>query len=335
MNNFFSLIICTYNRSISLRRLLDSVKSQTKRFDEIIVVDASENEFHQLMTALMKDWPSIHYHHVNDKNKGLTKQRNFGVSLIHPDSTHTTFLDDDLVLDADFLLCIEKAFANQPDAIGISGLDMVENRYFKPEDPTVFGSLRFYRLGDWVIKDPLRYILRKIFGLMSDYPPEIIPPYGHGRNGYPPDGNIYPVDHIMGGIATYQSWIFQHISFSERFTGYGLYEDFDFSVRASAFGNLYVNTNAKVHHHHDPSGRPNYIRYGRMVVRNGWYVWRVKHPDPTLSNKMKWHAITLLLALVLLISAFTTLKFKRFLFEFIGRLYGWFSLFFISPIKRL
>lgn len=332
---FFSLIICTYNRPISLHRLLDSVSRQTRKFDEVIIVDASEGGFQQQLMTVMAEFTFVKYHMVNAYNKGLTRQRNIGVQLINNRSTHVTFLDDDLVLEPDFLAYLETSLLEQPDSIGVSGLDMIENRYFKAENGLDYGQLRFYRLGDWVIKEPLRYILRKIFGLMSNYPPEIIPPYGHGRNGYPPDGKIYPVDHIMGGIATYQAWILKHISFSERFTGYGLYEDFDFSVRASVFGKLYVNTNARVHHYHDPSGRPNYLRYGRMVVRNGWYVWRVKHPIPGFKNVVKWHAITLLLAFVLLISAFTTFKFKRFLLEFFGRLYGWVSLFFISPIKRL
>lgn len=332
---FFSLIICTYNRPESLRRLLDSVSSLSRKFDEVLVVDASENDHYQRMMDLMSIFSIFQYHHVDSNNKGLTKQRNFGVRLINRQASHVTFLDDDLVLEPNFLERLQDSFLKFPDAIGISGLDMVENRYFKVEQGIDYGQWRFYRIGDWAIREPLRYILRKLFGLMSEYPPEIIPPYGHGRNGYPPDGNIYPVDHIMGGIATYQSWIFKHISFSERFTGYGLYEDFDFSVRASAFGKLYVNTNAKVHHYHDPSGRPNYLRYGRMVVRNGWYVWRCKHPDPGFTNVFKWHAITLLLAFLLLINVFTTFKVKRFLFEFIGRMYGWFSLFIISPLKRL
>jgi len=335
LNSFFSLIICTYNRPESLRRLLDSINSQSRKFDEVIVVDASEHEHFQRMMDLISHFSDFKYHHVDTNNKGLTRQRNLGVRLINSQSTHVTFLDDDLVLESDFLANLETAFIHHADATGISGMDMVENRYFKVEKSNNYSNIRFYKWGEWVIKDPLRYVLRKIFGLMSEYPPEIIPPYGHGRNGYPPDGNIYQVDHIMGGIATYQSWIFKHISFSERFTGYGLYEDFDFSVRASAFGKLFVNTNAKVHHYHDPSGRPNYFRYGRMVVRNGWYVWRCKHPDPGFVNVYKWHAITLLLAFILLINVFTTLNVKRFLLEFIGRVYGWFSLFVISPLKRL
>jgi hypothetical protein len=37
-----------------------------------------------------------------------------------------------------------------------------------------------------------------------------------------------------------------------------------------------LNTAAQLHHYHDVQGRPNQYQYGKMVVRNGWYVWRVK-----------------------------------------------------------
>jgi GT2 family glycosyltransferase len=55
-----------------------------------------------------------------------------------------------------------------------------------------------------------------------------------------------------------------------------LYEDTDFTLRVSKTGKLYLNTTAKLNHHHDASGRPNQYQYGKMVVRNGWYVWRTK-----------------------------------------------------------
>jgi hypothetical protein len=47
-------------------------------------------------------------------------------------------------------------------------------------------------------------------------------------------------------------------------------------------GKLYLNTAAQLDHYHD-AGRPNQYQYGRMVVRNGWYVWRTKNPIPHLN----------------------------------------------------
>ena len=79
--------------------------------------------------------------------------------------------------------------------------------------------------------------------------------------------------------------VFDSIWFSPYFEGYGLYEDADFTLRLSKIGKLYVNTNAQLGHFHDESGRPNKYQYGKMVVRNGWYVWRVKYPNPSLQFK--------------------------------------------------
>lgn len=47
------------------------------------------------------------------------------------------------------------------------------------------------------------------------------------------------------------------------YAGNSLYEDPDFSLRASRLGKLYVNTRAKVERHHDSVGRPNIFCYGK------------------------------------------------------------------------
>jgi GT2 family glycosyltransferase len=86
--------------------------------------------------------------------------------------------------------------------------------------------------------------------------------------------------------------------FSTYFEGYGLYEDADFTLRLSKIGKLYVNTNAQLGHFHDASGRPNKFLYGKMVVRNGWFVWRVKYPNPSFMARIKWNAIVLLLTFI-------------------------------------
>jgi len=68
-----------------------------------------------------------------------------------------------------------------------------------------------------------------------------------------------------------------------------------------------------------------------MVVRNGWYVWRVKYPNPSVKAKFKWNAIVLLLAFIRFGNIFTTNKRREALTEFLGRFVGWLSLFFNKP----
>jgi GT2 family glycosyltransferase len=163
--------------------------------------------------------------------------------------------------------------------------------------------------------------------------PGNIPLYGHGKSSLPPTGKQYEVDHIMGGITAYRKTIFNHIQFSTFFEGYGLYEDFDFSVRANRYGRLLTNTAAKLSHHHADSGRPHTYTFGKMVVRNGWYVWRLKYPKPGTQNTLKWHIITLLLAFFRLSNVLTTnsLKRKQAWGDFCGRIVAWVELLLFKP----
>jgi hypothetical protein len=72
-----------------------------------------------------------------------------------------------------------------------------------------------------------------------------------------------------------------------------------------------------------------------MVVRNGWYVWRVKNPKPLIDAKLKWHSITILLTLIRFINIFTTNKREEALTEALGRTVGWFSLLINKPRQKL
>jgi len=96
-------------------------------------------------------------------------------------------------------------------------------------------------------------------------------------------------------------------------------------------GKIYINTQAKLEHYHDGSGRPNKYQYGKMVIRNGWYVWRVKYPNPSLKTRLKWHATAILLTKIRLLNVITTSKRKEAFTESLGRIIGWFSLIFNAP----
>jgi GT2 family glycosyltransferase len=125
--------------------------------------------------------------------------------------------------------------------------------------------------------------------------------------------------------------VFKTLSFSGYFEGYGLYEDADFSLRLAKIGTLYINTNAQLEHNHNASGRPNQYHYGKMVIRNGWYVWRVKYPNPTFKARLKWHATAILLTKIRIINIVTTSGRKEALTESLGRIVGWVSLIYNKP----
>ena len=328
----FSVIICTYLRPQSLKDLLGSLQFQTLIPKEILIVDGSPDDDTKDIVLKSKYFLPLRYIKADNENLGLTKQRNLGIANLNKESEIVVFLDDDLILENAFFHELISIF-NDQEVIGADGLITNEN-YWKPIEDLKSIPQSAQVLDNFYLKLASRDQLRLFLGLYPrNYQPRIIPKYGHDKSSLPPSNKKYVVDHLMGGLTAYRVTLFTKIKFSEYFEGYGLYEDYDFSIRASQYGKLISNTCAKVSHHHASQGRPNKYNYGKMVVKNGWYVWRLKHPHPGLFNKFKWHAITLLLCFLKLTNSFKGApdKRKEALSEFYGRLVSWMLLFVNKP----
>ncbi|PQJ32198.1 glycosyl transferase family 2 [Nonlabens arenilitoris] len=352
-----------------LSRLLETVMSQTHVPAEILIIDGSTDDATQLIldkfnsisnsiarsevierlflnssfnpnarSEVLEDRLSssasnsiISYYKVPPEHRGLTKQRNYGIERVREDIDIVAFLDDDTVLDQLYFENLKKAFLELPDASGIGGIATNENRW-KKKAQKKYDKHHYYIFEDHVIKESTRNVLRNKLHLGSNELPGVLPSYSHGRTfSYPITGKYYPVDLIVGMSMSFRKKVVDQIKFSKFFEGYGLYEDADFSLRALSFGQNYLATNVQLEHHHDAAGRPNKYRYGKMVVRNGWYVWRVKHPNPSFKNKIKWYQITILLTTIRFLNIFTTNERKEAFTEAIGRTVGILSLLFNKP----
>ncbi|WP_439553972.1 glycosyltransferase family 2 protein [Flavobacterium macrobrachii] len=327
----FTVIICTFMRPKPLLNLLKSIKEQKVYPNEILIIDGSLNE--ETKKVLQENnFSNLKYFLVAQSDRGLTRQRNYGISRASVQSEIICFLDDDTILKENYFEEILKTYSIFPNALGVGGYinnevkwEKVLNDYQPNHNEFVFDG--------WKRKDGSRFIVRKKLGLDTNAQPGFLPEFSNGRSiGFlPPSGKIYEVEQLMGGVSSFKKSVFSSFQFSTYFQGYGLYEDADFTLRLSKNGKLYVNTNAQLGHFHDQSGRPNKFQYGKMVVRNGWYVWRVKYSNPSLKSKFKWHAIILLLTLIRLGNVFNTNKKKEAFTEALGRTAGWLSLFLNKP----
>jgi len=314
-----------------LLKLLQSVQKQSLYPDEILIVDGSLNNETEL---ILKDnqFDHLEYFLVEDQNRGLTKQRNFGISKVNETAEIVCFLDDDTVLETDYFENLLHTYKLFPQALGVGGYICNEMKWDKVPDNYVAKNNEFCFDG-WKRKDGSRFILRKKLKLDSNCPPGFSPLFSHGRSvGFlPPSNKIYEVEQLMGGVSSFRKSVFKDFSFSTYFEGYGLYEDADFTLRVAKAGKLYLNTAAKLHHFHAASGRPNQYKYGKMVVRNGWYVWRVKNSNPDIRARIKWNSITILLTMIRFTNALTARDKKVAFTEALGRTIGWWSLFFNKP----
>lgn len=316
-------------RPNALLNLLNSIAIQTLYPNEILIVDGSANsETEEILKA--HRLKNLNYYRVEDQHRGLTKQRNFGISQLSQFSEVVCFLDDDTILDTDYFKQLLGTYDQFPKALGVGGYITNEVHWHKDDGFT--SSRRFYYDG-WMRNEPLRFRVRKWFGLAPDTPPCYLPPFSHGRSVsfLPPSGKVYPVEQFMGGVSSYRTSVFDTLHFSTYFEGYGLYEDTDFCLRLAKKGELYVNTAARLEHHHDQQGRPNKYKYGKMVIRNGWYVWKVKYPKPHLKAQIKWHLTAIVLLKLTFLGMITNKKKSEAFIEGLGRFVGWLSLFFNKP----
>jgi GT2 family glycosyltransferase len=329
----FSLIICTYMRPRPLLKLLQSVQRQGLYPDEILIIDGStNNETEAILSS--NQFKNLKYFLVDNQNRGLTKQRNFGIQKVKDYIEIVCFLDDDTVLEPEYFENLLNTYKVFPEALGVGGYICNEIKWEKTSENYIPKINEFYFDG-WKRKDGSRFILRKKLNLDSDCMPGFSPLFSHGRSlGFlPPSNKIYEVEQLMGGVSSFKKTVFEKLSFSTYFEGYGLYEDADFTLRVAKIGKLYLNTKAKLDHYHDSSGRPNQYQYGKMVVRNGWYVWHVKNAKPDFKAKLKWNAITILLTIIRFTNVITEKNKKTAFTEAVGRTVGWWSLFFNKPNK--
>lgn len=325
----FSVVVCTYMRPIDIIKMLDSVVMQTLYPDEIIVVDASTNDLTKEQNLKSK-YKNLDFYSVDENIRGSAKQRNFGIEKVSNDVEIVCFLDDDVVLLENYFEELLSTFKLFPKALGVGGF-ILNGSLWRQKGKDYVTKFGEYYFDDWVTKENARNKLRKYLGLQSNLPPGFMPTFSHGRNSFPSSGKVYPAELLMSGVCSYRKSVLDNQKFDDYFVGYSLYEDIALSLKIAQNGSLYINTNAKLYHYHASGGRPNHYSYGKMVVRNGWYVWRIKNPKPKFIDRFKWNAITLLLILIRFLNIFTTSTPKNALTETAGRMIGWFSLFFSKP----
>ena len=329
-----SLIICTYKRAESLKNLLDSISIQDRLPDEILIVDGSPDADTKEM--IDSSFPEkVMYYQVSPELRGLTKQRNFGIERVSSNSDIVSFLDDDTVLERSYFQVLEKAFLENPEVGGVGGVAINENRWREiPSGKKINKSQ--YEFEGYFIEETSRNKIRKWLGLASTLGPFRMDDFSHVRaSGFPPTGKFYEVDLLVGMSFAFRKAITDQQKFSMFFDGYGLYEDADYSIRAQRFGKNIMHTGLQLSHFHHPSGRPDQFKYGKMVLRNGYYVWRLKYPNPGIKAKIKWHLTAGLLTLIRGSNFFTGPDRNAALHEFFGRIAGWWSLWVDKPKPNL
>ncbi len=257
-----SVIICTKNRRDDLARCLESVCRQTRPPEELIVVDAGDDDSETVLREAAQRLPSCAVRYLRAE-PGLTRQRNAGVREATKDVVH--FLDDDVILDPPYLDEMQKIFeaADGQDVAGVGATARL------PQGPPPL-------LGTW---------LRRLFLLTRINGDGRMQPSGFGTlTWYSDYAAPHPVQIVGGCGCAFRRTVFDHIAFDEFFAGYGHMEDAEFSYRAGKLGRLLGHPRATLLHVATPVARTDWRRLSKMQILNHHYVF-TKLLEP---NGFRW-----------------------------------------------
>ena len=105
----FSIIVPVYNTEKYVKRCLDSIKSQTfKDYEVIIINDGSTDN----SSDIISKYP---YKIINQENQGLSMTRNNGVK--EASGEYLIFLDSDDYIEKNLLKEINNSLSNSPDLV--------------------------------------------------------------------------------------------------------------------------------------------------------------------------------------------------------------------------
>ncbi|MDD5005788.1 MAG: glycosyltransferase family 2 protein [Candidatus Omnitrophica bacterium] len=129
-----SIVIPTYNRRDNLARLLESLKKQTYKNFEVVIVDACSTDGTDMLPDEFKDSLAIKY--IVQKGKGFTDAVNTGIQV----SSGEIFLraDDDITVTPDWLNAVNATFESSPKIGGVTGPVITPEEYLKNRDVFIF-----------------------------------------------------------------------------------------------------------------------------------------------------------------------------------------------------
>ncbi len=109
-----SVIIPTYNRARNLRFCLEALTTQTHSAFEVIVCDDGSQDHTREVVADFQGRLNLRYRWQEDQGFRAAEARNLGIRLAR--GKYVVFLDSDVVVGAEFLVCHQQALEANPQS---------------------------------------------------------------------------------------------------------------------------------------------------------------------------------------------------------------------------
>ena len=244
-----SIVLPTLNRPKDVTRLLLSILGQSKAPDELIVVDQSINDdTKNVVHNLLKKQNNIKLNYIHDSSfNSLVQAKYIGVKSACSDII--CFLDDDTVLDKNYLKEITNAFWQNKNVFATMGI--ITN----PDKRTQTSFYRYMR----------HFCFRGIF---ADPRPELL------ANIKSNSDTLIPCRLLSGGTSAWRKEVLHAVPFDKNNLHY--FEDMDYSDRAAKIygAHFYINTKAKLEHWMTQSTRPNFYQKLYQKLIDGFIFYK-------------------------------------------------------------
>lgn len=226
---FLSVIIASKGRSNVLQGTIDCLMKQTLMPQEIIVAVTGEEDYLPALLAIPRVRLII-------SPAGSSVQRNRAIAELHPDSTITAFLDDDVELEDAYLAKVCEFMEAHPDVAGFSGDPVLD----KPR----WGQME---------REEARQIIQDT--VLESRPPR------EWRE-------------LFGCNMTVRSAAVRRERFDERLVLYAYLEDRDYAARIARYGRIMSYTPAKLIHFGSRGGRVSEKVMGYAMTMNSTYLFQ-------------------------------------------------------------
>lgn len=282
--NIFSIsvLLPTKNRPYDLVNALNSILMQTRLPAELVIVDQSVDESSVLAVQnIMSQFNSVKLTYIHDaKILGLVDAKRVAVNNASGDLI--CFLEDDIVLEADYIRQIELGFIKQPTMMGCSGV--ITN------PPKVGILYKFFF---------------KIFhrGIFEDNRINVHGKYSGDNN------NLKQSNMISGGVSAWRREVFDNVEFDVA-NEFHMFEDIDFSTRvAQHYGKqLFINPNARLAHYCSPINRDLLGTRERRKIRECFTYYKKRKDWQNAPISFYWLLLGMLLEVIF--QSFSCLSFK-------------------------
>jgi len=264
-----SIIIPTYNRYDDLSIALGSIFHQTKCPKEVLIIDDSQNEsisdlISRVSSQFVTSGIDLKYFR-NPHQKGSGIARNYGMSLANEEII--LFLDDDVILDKEYIAEIIKVYEQSPGVIGVQGYITNLKRISK---------FRFFYNKVFYLYNQEKNSCRVLISTNIVYPSAV--------------DDVIECEWLSGCNQSYRKNKMANFKFDENFRRYSLKEDVDLSYRIFKKnpGSLIMTPNAKLIHKATDVARMPEKTVRCMEYVHSFYLFS-KNMDPNLIRSIQFY----------------------------------------------